>query len=132
MFWQFLGILSQYKAIWNLKNFRRGLRPQRPPLRTSQLQRRSLRSQQCPIKWNCLIYITAPVPNMDNIKMDRTLTRTFYIVFQVLKVLLIKICKIQPLDLLLNKALLLAFTSADIIFHKFLELYSTLSEMFLS
>ena len=64
--------------------------------------------------------------------MDRTLSKTFYIVFQVLKVLLIKICKIQPLDLLLNKALLLAFTSADIIFHKFLELYSTLSEMFLS
>ena len=58
--------------------------------------------------------------------------KTFYIVFQVLKVLLIKICRTQPLDLLFNKALLLAFTSADIISHKFLELYSTLSEMFLS
>ena len=36
----------------------------------------------------------------DNIKMDRILTKIFYIVFQVLKVLLIKICKIQSLDLL--------------------------------
>ena len=121
MFWQFLGILSQYKAIWNLKNFRRGLRPQRPPLRTSQLQRRSLRSQQCPIKWNCLIYITAPVPNMDNIKMDRTLSKTFYIVFQVLKVLLIKICKIQPLDLLF----LVAFISFYISRYHFSQVFRT-------
>ena len=32
--------------------------------------------------------------------LDRILTKLFYIVFQVLKVLLIKICKIQSLDLL--------------------------------
>ena len=41
-----------------------------------------------------------PLFLMDNIKMDRILTKIFYIVFQVLKVLLIKICKIQSLDLL--------------------------------
>ena len=36
---------------------------------------------------------------MDNIKLDRIITKSFYIVFQVLKILLIKICKIQSLDL---------------------------------
>ena len=56
-------------------------------------------------------------------------TCPFYIVFQVLKVLLIKICKKQPLNLLFFLLLLLAFTtSADIIFHKLLELHSTLFE----
>ena len=51
----------------------------------------------------------------------------FYIVFQVLKVLVIKICKIQPPDL--NFFLfLLAFTLAGIIFVKLLELHSTISE----
>ena len=54
-------------------------------------------------------------------------TCPFYNVFQVLKVLLIKICKIQPPDLYFL-LFLLTFTSADIIFHKFLELHSTLSE----
>ena len=47
-----------------------------------------------------------------------------------------KICKIQSLDLLfivvfnllLSFYLLLAFTIADIIFHKFLKLHSALSE----
>ena len=49
--------------------------------------------------------------------------------FQVLKVLLIKICKIQSLDLLfLIMLFLLAITSVDIIFLKFLELNSKLSE----
>ena len=47
---------------------------------------------------------------------------TFYIVFQVLKVLLIKVCKIQPPYLLVLDA-----SSADIIFHKFLTLHSTLT-----
>ena len=47
---------------------------------------------------------------------------TFYIEFQVLKVLLIKICKIQPLYFLVLDA-----SSADIIFHKFLTLHSTLT-----
>ena len=41
---------------------------------------------------------------MDNIKMDEIPTKKkkhpFYIVFQVLKVLLMKICKMQPPDLL--------------------------------
>ena len=56
-------------------------------------------------------------------------TCPFYIfVFQVLKVLLIKICKIQPLDLLFLVVFILAFTSADIVFHNFLELHSILSE----
>ena len=41
-------------------------------------------------------------------------TCPFYIVFRVLKVLLIKVCKL--------------FIAADIIFHKVLELHSTLSE----
>ena len=36
----------------------------------------------------------------DNIKMDRILTKIFCNVFQVWKVLLIKVCKIQSLDLL--------------------------------
>ena len=48
------------------------------------------------------------------------ITYLFYIVFQVLKVLLIKICKIQPPDLLFL-FFLLAFTSAGIVFHKFLD-----------
>ena len=55
-----------------------------------------------------------------------------YFVFQVLKVLLIKICKMQPLggrDLLFLVYIdVLDFTSANIIFHKYLELHSTLSE----
>ena len=49
-----------------------------------------------------------------------------FIVFQVLKVPL-EICKIQPQNLLFL-VVLLAFTSANIIFHKYLELHSTLSE----
>ena len=47
---------------------------------------------------------------------------TFYIVIQVLKVLLIKNCKKQPLY-----HLFLDVSSADIIFHKFLALRSTLT-----
>ena len=54
-------------------------------------------------------------------------TYLFYIVSQVLKVLLIKNCKRQPPDLLFL-FVLLAFTSAGIIFHKFLELHSKISE----
>ena len=52
-------------------------------------------------------------------------TYLFYTVFQVLKV--IKNCKIQPPDLLFLYGLL-AFTSAGIIFHKFLELLSKISD----
>ena len=51
-------------------------------------------------------------------------TCPFYIICQVLKVLLIKICKIEPPDLLL----LFLLASADIIFYNFLELHSTLSQ----
>ena len=47
---------------------------------------------------------------------------TFYIVIQVLKVLLIKICKIQSLY-----HLFLDVSSADIIFRKFLALHATLT-----
>ena len=43
---------------------------------------------------------TQPLFLMDNIKMDRILTKIFDFVFEVLKVLPIKICKIQSLDLL--------------------------------
>ena len=59
--------------------------------------------------------------------MDRILTKIFYIVFQVLKVLLIKICKIQSLDFLFLIVFISFYISADIILHKFLELHSTLS-----
>ena len=59
----------------------------------------------------------------DNIKMDRILTKMFYIAFQVLKVLLIKIYSHLIFYFLL---FLFNFTSADIFFHKFLKLYSTL------
>ena len=48
----------------------------------------------------------------------------FYIVFHVLKVLLTKICH-QIFYLFL---LLLAFTSVGIMFYKFLELHSKISE----
>ena len=51
-------------------------------------------------------------------------TCSFYIVFQVLKVFLIKICKIQPLDLLF----LVAFISFYISRYHFSQLHSTLSE----
>ena len=71
---------------------------------------------------------------MDNIKVDKTdqiqmkiNTCPFYVVFQVLNILFIKICKIQPLDLLLV-VVFIAFTSENIIFHIALELHSTLSE----
>ena len=55
----------------------------------------------------------------------------FYILFQSLKVRLIKICMLQPQYshmIFYFLLFLLAFTSADIIFHKFLELYWTLPE----
>ena len=51
---------------------------------------------------------------------------SFYTAFQVLDVLLRKICRIHPL--IFYFLFLLAFTSADIIFHNFLERHSTLSE----
>ena len=54
-------------------------------------------------------------------------TCPFYIVFQVLKVRLIKVCKINH-HIFYFLLFLLAFTSVDIIFHKCLELHSTLSE----
>ena len=59
--------------------------------------------------------------------MDRILTKLFYIVFPVLKVLLIKICKIQSLDL----SFLIVFISFYISryhFPQFSELHSTFSE----
>ena len=61
--------------------------------------------------------------------MDKILTKIVYIVFQVLKVLLIKISKIQSLSqIFCFLFFLVAVTSTDIIFHKFSELNSTLSE----
>ena len=54
---------------------------------------------------------------------------SFYIVFQALRVVLKEICKIQPPNRLFQFVFfILTFISADIIFHKFLELYLTLSE----
>ena len=56
-------------------------------------------------------------------------THSFYIVFQALRVALKEICKIQPPNRLFQFVFfILTFISADIIFHKFLELYLTLSE----
>ena len=57
-------------------------------------------------------------------------TSSFYIVFQVLKVLLRKICKSYQIFYFLLFLLAFSFTSisADIIFHTFLKLHSTLSE----
>ena len=52
----------------------------------------------------------------------------FYILLQVLKVLLIKIYKTQLPDLIFLMFYISFFTSADIIFHNFLELHLTLSE----
>ena len=48
----------------------------------------------------------------------------FYIVFQVLEVLFIKICKIQP-PYLLFLVVFISFSSADIISHKSLGLHPT-------
>ena len=50
---------------------------------------------------------------------------------EVLKVLLAKICKMQPLDILILVVYFISMldcTSADIIFHSFLELHKKLSE----
>ena len=61
----------------------------------------------------------------DNDKLDGTPTKntcSFYIAFQVLKVFFMKVYKIEQAPIFCFK---LAFTSADIIFHKSLELYST-------
>ena len=61
-------------------------------------------------------------PN-NNTKMDRILTKIYYIVFQVLKVLLIKIWhNLLFLDVFIR------FYISSYHFHKFLELHSTLSE----
>ena len=53
----------------------------------------------------------------------------FYILLQVLKVLLIKICKTQPPDLLFLFVFISFYVSTvSIIFPKLLELHSTISE----
>ena len=52
----------------------------------------------------------------------------FYIVFQVLKKLLIKIYKIKPPPVIFFVCFTLASTSADIIFHNILEHNSPLTE----
>ena len=57
----------------------------------------------------------------NNIKMDRILTKIFYIVFQVLKVLLIRICKIHSLDLLF----LVVFISFYISRYHFSQVFRT-------
>ena len=59
--------------------------------------------------------------------MDRILTKIFYMVFQVLKVFLIKICKIQSLDLLFL-VVFITFYISRYHFHKFLELHLTIPE----
>ena len=51
----------------------------------------------------------------------------FFIVFQVLKVLLMKICKIQPVDLLFL-VVFIKFYISRIAFHKFLELSTFISQ----
>ena len=70
-------------------------------------------------------FVTNPLFLTDNIEHQPKSNKkyiTFYTVFPVLKVLLIKICKIQSLYLLV-----LDVSSTDIIFHKFLTLHSTLT-----
>ena len=71
----------------------------------------------------CPLSNKSPTPLFltDNIKMDRILTKIFYIVFQVLKVLLIKICKIQSLDLLF----LVVFISFYISRYHFSQVFRT-------
>ena len=69
---------------------------------------------------------TTPLLLTDNIKMDKILTKFFYIVFQVFKVLLIEICKIQSLDLLFLVVFISFYISRY--FRKFLELRSIFSE----
>ena len=54
-------------------------------------------------------------------------TCPFYIVFQVLNIHLIKICKIEPPDLLFLVVFTSFYVSRYIIFHKFSELHSILS-----
>ena len=87
----------------------------------------------------CLLSKPSPYPVflMDNIKMDTISTKikweihvlAFYIVFQVLKVAtsLWKFVRYSH-QIFYFLLFLLAFTSADIIFHTFLELHSILSE----
>ena len=53
---------------------------------------------------------------------------SFYILIQVLKVLILKIYKIQPPVPRFLLFYIGFYTSADIIFHNFLQLSSTLSE----
>ena len=70
-------------------------------------------------------FVTHPLFLTGNIEYQSKSNKkhiTFYIVIQVLKVLLIKNCKKQPLY-----HLFLDVSSADIIFHKFLALRSTLT-----
>ena len=52
----------------------------------------------------------------------------FYIVFEVSKVLLIKICKIQLADLFISCCFYYVLPQQISFFHKFLELHSILSE----
>ena len=52
----------------------------------------------------------------------------FYILIEVLKVLILKIYKIHPPVPIFLLFYIGFYTSADIIFHNFLKLYSTLSE----
>ena len=54
-------------------------------------------------------------------------TCPFYIVFQVLNIHLIKLCKIESPDLLFLVIFITFYFSRYIIFHKFLELHSILS-----
>ena len=69
-------------------------------------------------------FVTNSLFLTDNIEQQQKSNKkyiSFYIAFEVLKALLVKIFKIQPLYLLV-----LDVSSADIIFHKFLALHSTL------
>ena len=69
----------------------------------------------------CPLSNPSPMFLTDNNKMDRILTKRFYIVSQVLKVLLIKICKIQSLDLLF----LFVFISFYISWYHFSQVFRT-------
>ena len=69
----------------------------------------------------CPLSNPSPMFLTDNNKMDRILTKRFYIVSQALKVLLIKICKIQSLDLLF----LFVFISFYISWYHFSQVFRT-------
>ena len=81
-----------------------------------------LRNRNCLIAKNCCL---TPLFLTDKIKMDRIPTKIKWKIVSLLHCIsVIKTCMISH-QIFYFLLFLLAFTSADIIFHKFLELHST-------